>query len=369
MPLENKDLSEVLAIVYDPVRGNMLTTRGVLHGMGFRRIDGITSLSALERRLKDIEVSVLFIEASEDGKKIIELVQSIRMGETKANPFLPIIATLWTGNGEAVAGLMNSGCDDVLLRPFSVVKLKERVKAIIDNRKKFVVTSDYVGPDRGEPSSGRANVEPFEVPNPLKDVVNGIASDPVKQIEMVENAKKRVNKERLAKLARRIAMAAEVTIQAKNSSNEETGFVVDLLETSSELVKTARRMGQDEIQDIAMVLENVVSKTAIGHNRAENAQLARQLALAIYVAYAADEGDEFKKDLDKTLELVRDRLEKAKAREKRRRELSKSMDFSGFDGTIVAPNFETETKIAANKNYLDDDYANQYVVSKYNLLK
>lgn len=366
--MENKDLSEVLAIIYDPVRGNMLTTRGVLHGMGFRRIDGITSFSALERRLKDVEVSVLFIEASEESKKIIDMVQAIRMGETKANPFLPIIATLWTGNGEAVAGLMNSGCDDVLLRPFSVVKVKERVKAIIDNRKKFVVTSDYVGPDRGDPSSGRGNVEPFEVPNPLKEVANGIHGDPVKQVEQVENAKKRVNKERLAKLARRIAMAAEVTIQAKQAANEETGFVTDLLETSAELVKTARRMGQDEIQDIAMVLENVVAKTAVGHNRAENAQLARQLALSIFVAYAADEGDDFKKDLDKTLEMVRSRLEKAKAREKRRRDLAKSMDFSGFDdNTSYKPDNAKTPPKNINDNSNEDD--GQYVLSKYNLLK
>lgn len=360
-----RDMAQAVAVIYDPIRGNMLTTRGVLHGMGFRRIDGITSFHALERRLKDVEVSILFIEASEEAKVIVELVQKIRLGETKANPFLPIIATLWTGSSETVASLMNSGCDDVLLRPFSVVRVKERVAAIIDNRKKFVVTSDYVGPDRGVPKSGHANVESFEVPNPLRNMVFGEQIDPVAQNELVEEARKRVNKERLAKLARRIAMAAEVTIQAKAGRGDERGFIVDLLETSTELVKTAKRMGQDDVQDIASVLENVIAKVAIGHSREENATLARQLAMAIYVAYAVDEGEVFKAELEKTMIMVRSRLENAKIREKRKRDLSNKLDVNLLTKTIVTSDGNTEIDVVFEDN---EDFV-EAVVSKYNLLR
>ena len=314
--MANRDLGEALAVIYDPIRGNMLTTRGVLHGMGFRRIDGITSITQLERRIKENDIAVLFLEASEDTKKVSDLLQTIRMGEIKANPFLPIIATLWAGNGESVAGLMNAGADDVLLRPFSVVRAQERIGALIDNRRGFVVTSDYVGPDRGKRSDDCLNVEAFTVPNALRAVVTGEISDPVMQSEILENAKKRMNKERLAKLARRIAMAAEVTIQADADASDSKGFVVDLLETSAELVRTSRRMGLEEILDIAMVLENVVEKTTMDkNNRAENADLVRQLALAIFVTYATDEGEVFKKELDEVMATVRSRLTKAKIRE------------------------------------------------------
>lgn len=314
--MANRELGEALAVIYDPIRGNMLTTRGVLHGMGFRRIDGITSISQLERRIKENDISVLFLDASEDTKRIADLLQTIRMGEVKANPFLPIIATLWAGKGESVAGLMNAGADDVLLRPFSVVRAQERISALIDNRRGFVVTSDYVGPDRGKRSEERQNADAFEVPNALRAVVTGEIADPVAQSQILENAKQRMNKERLAKLARRIAMAAEVTIQANADASDSKGFVVDLIETAAELVRTSRRMGLEEILDIAMVLENVVEKTTIEHqNRAENADLVRQLALAIFVTYATDEGEVFKKELDNVLATVRTRLTKAKIRE------------------------------------------------------
>ena len=122
--------------------------------MGLRRIEGVTSFAALERRIKDVEVSLLFLEASDEIVKISKLVKSIRLAETKANPFLPIIATLWSGATNSVAELMNCGCDDVLLRPFSVTKITERIQNLIESRKNFVVTSDYVGPDRGTPTNG-----------------------------------------------------------------------------------------------------------------------------------------------------------------------------------------------------------------------
>lgn len=362
--LNNRDLMQAVAVIFDPIRGNMLTTRGVLHGMGFRRIDGITTIQALDRRLKDSDVSIMFIEAGDDSRNVAQLVQKIRLGETKANPFLPIIATLWTGNSENVASLMNAGCDDVLLRPFSVVKAKERVGAIIENRKRFVVTSDYVGPDRGIPKSGHANVDSFDVPNPLREIVTGEKIDPVEQNELIENARLRVNKERLAKLARRIAMAAEVTIQAKVAHGDDKGFVVDLLETSTELVKTAKRMGQDDIQDIASVLENVITKVAIGHSRVENATLARQLALAIYVAFAVDDGDAFRAELEQTMVMVRKRLENAKAREKRKRDLSRNIDINSINSQNAQNPAERDEVILGD----DEDYV-EVMVSKYNLLK
>ncbi len=364
--LNDKDLTEVLAIVYDPIRGNMLTTRGLLHGMGLRRIEGVTSFAALERRIKDVEVSLLFLEASDEIVKISKLVKSIRLAETKANPFLPIIATLWSGATNSVAELMNCGCDDVLLRPFSVTKITERIQNLIESRKNFVVTSDYVGPDRGTPTNGHEKTDSFEVPNPLRDVAMGIKTDLVSHNEMIENAKNRMNKERLAKLARRIAMAAEVTIQARNNNSDESGFVIDLIETSSELVKTARRMGQDEIHDMAIVLENVVEKTAISSERAESAELARQLALAIYIAYAVDEGEEFKKELDKTLNLVRLRLDKATEREKRRRALAKSVDYSGFENSGKDKSKANDSFFEVSQQLYEEEKNH---VSKYSLLK
>lgn len=325
-PLDTHKLSEATALIYDPVRGNMLLTRSVLHGIGFRKIEGVTSIRELNRRLKDIEVAVLFVEATEQNRHIVELLRSHRLGELGVNPFIPIIATLWAGQTDLIADLMNCGCDDVLLRPFSAAQALERVRSIIMSRRSFVVTSDYVGPDRGKTSAIGMAPEPFDPPNTLRDRVLNLNTDPVVQTQNLLAARRRVDQDRLAKLARRIAMAAEVTIQAQGRGDSNSGFVVDLLESSAELVRAAKRLDQDEVQDIAMVLENVVTRTASpGPERVENAQLTRQLALALFVAYAAEGGEEFRAELDQTLLQVRARLDKAKERVRRRHTLALSM--------------------------------------------
>ena len=280
----------------------------------------------LNRRLKDIELAILVIEATDQPRQIVELLRAQRLGELGVNPFVPIIATLWAGQTDLIADLMNCGCDDVLLRPFSASQTLERVKSIIMSRKSFVVTSDYVGPDRGKTSKIGMAPEHFDPPNALRDRVLNLNCDPLVQTKILQSARRRVDQDRLAKLARRIAMAAEVTIQAQGRGDSNSGFVVDLLESAAELVRAAKRLDQDEVQDIAMVLENVVARTAApGPERVENAQLTRQLALALFVAYAAEGGDQFRAELDLTLLQVRARLDKAKERAKRRHTLALSM--------------------------------------------
>jgi hypothetical protein len=242
------------------------------------------------------------------------------------NPFIPVIATLWAGSTDLVADLMNVGCDDVLLRPFSQIQTLERVRAIISARKQFVVTSDYVGPDRGRSSRNQMAPETFDPPNTLRDRVLLSNYDPVTQSEILATARRKVDQDRLAKLARRIAMAAEVIIQARGRGDSNAGFVVDLLESSAELVRAAKRLDIDEVQEIAMVLENVAARSsAPGPERVENANLTRQLALALYVAYAVEGGEAFKAELETTLDKVRGRLDKAKERAKRRHALALSL--------------------------------------------
>jgi hypothetical protein len=324
--LDTQKLSDATALIYDPIRGNMLMTRAVLHGIGFRKIEGVTTRRELQRRLKDIEVAVLFIESTDQTRDIVDMLQAQRLGELGINPFIPIIATLWAGQADLVADLMNCGCDDVLLRPFSAIQALDRIKSLVLARKGFVVTSDYVGPDRGKVSANGMAPATFDPPNTLRDRVFSLNIDPVEQSDILAAARRRVDQDRLAKLARRIAMAAEVTIQAQGRGDANSGFVVDLLESSAELVRAAKRLKQEDVQDIATVLENVVARTASpGPERVENAQLTRQLALALFVAYAAEGGDEFRAELDATLIQVRARLSRAKDRAVRRQKLALSM--------------------------------------------
>ncbi|MBK0572118.1 response regulator receiver protein, partial [Klebsiella pneumoniae] len=75
-------------------------------------------------------------------------IQDLRQGGQGFNPFIVIIVTAWEKSGALVSRVVNSGADDLLLRPFSTTLLGQRIETHVERRKGFVVTTDYVGPDR-----------------------------------------------------------------------------------------------------------------------------------------------------------------------------------------------------------------------------
>jgi len=154
-------------LIYDPVAANRNATRASLHSLGFRRVESTPTLEALSARLRSIPPDLLLAEVSGDEQGICSLLQSVRRGELCDSPFIVIVATTWRRDGSIINQAVNSGADDLVARPISTNVLGERIRLLVERRKGFVVTSDYIGPDRRRtPRQGDAHC--MEVPNPLK---------------------------------------------------------------------------------------------------------------------------------------------------------------------------------------------------------
>jgi DNA-binding response OmpR family regulator len=155
-------------LVYDPVAANRTATRAALYTLGFRRIETVATLDdfleAIRRRPPDLALC----EAQGADAQLCALIQELRQGGAGYNPFIVIIVTAWEKSTALVTRVVNSGADDLLLRPFSTTLLRQRIETHIERRKGFVVTSEYVGPDRRKDMSRPSNVELFEPPNSLK---------------------------------------------------------------------------------------------------------------------------------------------------------------------------------------------------------
>ena len=155
------------ALVYDPVAANRNTTRAALRTLGFQQIDTVSSLDDLEAALRQRAPDIVLCEAHGSDEPLCALIQKLRRGHQGFNPFVVIIVTAWTKDQALITRIVNSGADDLLLRPFSTSLLESRIRAHAERRKNFVVTSDYVGPDR-RPEKREPNVELFEPPNSLR---------------------------------------------------------------------------------------------------------------------------------------------------------------------------------------------------------
>lgn len=156
-------------LVYDPVAAHRNATRAVLYSIGFRNIETVATVpdfnAAIMRNPPDL---ALCEEQGADGR-LCDMIQTLRQGSGgHINPFLVIIVTAWERTDTLVKRVLNSGADDLLLRPYSTALLQQRIDLHVERRKFFVITHDYVGPDRRHDPSRITNTEMFRPPNSLK---------------------------------------------------------------------------------------------------------------------------------------------------------------------------------------------------------
>ena len=154
-------------LIFDPVAPNRNATRASVLSLGFRKVEAAPTLEILIARLRSTPPDLLLAEVSGGEQGCCSVIQSVRRGELGDNPFIVILATTWRRDGSIIKQAVNSGADDLLARPISTSVLGERIRLLVERRKGFVVTSDYIGPDRRR--TPRPNDAPcMEVPNPLK---------------------------------------------------------------------------------------------------------------------------------------------------------------------------------------------------------
>jgi DNA-binding response OmpR family regulator len=158
----------VEALIYDPVSGNRTATRAALYALGFRRTETVSSLEAMVDAIQKSPPDIVLCEAQGAADELCNVIQQMRQGSAVHNPFIVIIVTAWEKSAGLITKVVNSGADDLLLRPFSTALLGSRIEAHIDRRKGFVITTEYVGPDRRREESRNISAPLFDPPNSLK---------------------------------------------------------------------------------------------------------------------------------------------------------------------------------------------------------
>ena len=135
-------------LIYDPVSANRTATRSALYSLGFRKTETVSTLEAFIDAVQTNPPDIALCEAQGADEELCATIQQLRQGSAGHNPFIVIIVTAWEKSASLITKVVNSGADDLLLRPFSTALLGSRIEAHVDRRKSFVITTDYVGPDR-----------------------------------------------------------------------------------------------------------------------------------------------------------------------------------------------------------------------------
>ena len=305
----------VETLVYDPVAPNRAMTRSALYSMGFRRIETVASLDAFNEFIMRRPPDLALCEAQGVEDALCKSIQVVRQGMVAYNPFLVVIVTAWENHNSLVTRVLNSGADDLILRPFSTSLLESRIQQHVERRKGFVITSEYVGPDRRRENGPRAGEDLFTPPNSLKmKAKERISSEEAAQRLDTElkAARETLTSEKLRRDAFQICVLWRLMqgYEAKNAK-----YDVDL-ERLRHLAKAVSRRARDTEFEAAIEwcdgVLSAIEGVELGVDRAASMHLLGHAALKLNQVFAADRSqDENLAEIDATVAVVRARHQTA----------------------------------------------------------
>lgn len=196
---------DVRLALAEPNRQLRYGIRSLLLSAGFRNIVDFAEFGALRDHIERGDVDAVISEADLPGGDIYDMLRQVRHHRLGKNPFILAIALTYQPTKDTVRSIVDSGFDDLILKPISGGTLVDRLRALARGRKPFVVTHDYIGPDRRKQSrADEAPLPVLQVPNPLraKSVTN---TDPMSFQRMIDSAIAKINEHKLERYSVQIA--------------------------------------------------------------------------------------------------------------------------------------------------------------------
>ncbi|MCH8490636.1 MAG: response regulator receiver protein [Oceanicaulis sp.] len=311
------DYRRATVALFDPVHVNLRITRYALHEIGFREIVSLNSLGELKRRLTDEAPHLLVAETANHEAEVFRLVRAIRAGEVSTNPFAAILLTTWRRDTSVVRDAIGSGADDVIIRPFSTSFAEDRVRTLVRARKPFIVTSAYIGPDRRrDKARGAGAAQPIDAPNVLRAVVENDSDALARARVWIDEARHTVDGERLRRLCMRVVIGAEAAGAELKAGRQPVMDLSDLERGAREVRARLARTRSAEAKRVAHALCEVTAELREpGGFTVANLSLARELAMAAYVAFAGDDGIERSRDeIESAVQALQQRMAQSPVR-------------------------------------------------------
>ena len=239
------DFSKSGVVLIDQQRNVRRLMWSALKQIGFEIVQDCSTLQEALDFLMISSPDLMIVDIDIDLEQVCAKISDIRNQAIGHDPFLVIIATTWNPSEETIRRVLNAGADDIVNKPISVQLLLNRVSNLIRNRKDFIVTTSYVGPDRrsrdrvrSEESEG-VSIETMPVPNSLRHKTTGDVRAAVNP-ESIRQAAEALTLQKLRHLTNGIAELAsslERATQArrggrrpKRAFDELTGLVCQVTE-------------------------------------------------------------------------------------------------------------------------------------------
>lgn len=315
------------ALIFDPVVGNRAATRSALYSIGFRKLESVATLDAFNSHIMRRPPDLAICEAAGAEEELCHSIQSLRQGLASYNPFIVIIVTAWENRNSLVSRVINSGADDLILRPFSTTGLEQRIRTHVERRKGFVITSEYVGPDRRRDNMRTSDVDLFQPPNSLKMKAKEriSAEDAAARLETeLKAARERLTVEKLTRdafqicvlwrLLRSYVSEHDKEAQVKFEQGKYDGDLSKLREFTKSVSRRARDTDYETAVDWCDSILNAIEGLELGVDRNASMHLLGHAAVNLNQVFSPDKSkDENLAEIDATVTKIKARHQTALA--------------------------------------------------------
>jgi DNA-binding response OmpR family regulator len=254
-------IEDISILIADSNRQLRSSLKGVLHHHGFRKISDAHDIESFEDGIRTHSPDLILCDVNLKGDLVCDVIYRLRHNHLGNNPFAAVILFIDEANEEIVRLASRAGLDDLQIKPVIAQKIINRVTFLIEKRKPFVVTTDYIGPDRRKATrEGAQQVALVDVPNTLAMKANG-DFDLQKMQREIASAVWDVNSQKIERHVYQVGYLVERIIAAFESgqiTKESVEMLQRLMRVGQDI---AHRLNNSDFRHISVVADTLVTVT------------------------------------------------------------------------------------------------------------
>ncbi|MDX2144168.1 MAG: cyclic nucleotide-binding domain-containing protein [Rhodospirillaceae bacterium] len=246
--IDPKNMEKVIAFVAERDEATSRDIVAMLNQAGVMQVTAQNDIGFLRNLMQTVSPDLIIV-GDDVAPEVFDFIRDIRHSKIGANPFVLVTTLVASDNFPAVKRALQAGTDDIIVKPVKQDQLIQRLKRVTIHRQAFVVTSDYLGPDR-RAKSRPSVIRRVNVLNTMLEKANGhdIQVEEIKAA--VDGSMNDVLHARLDSHSYRLGFVCNLLIDSYQNNNitpETKDQLLVLVDVLKDAAKTAERVNEPEL--------------------------------------------------------------------------------------------------------------------------
>jgi DNA-binding response OmpR family regulator len=259
--------SDTKIVFVEPQRDTRSAVRDGLRARGFDDIVATSNMGQLEDLVGESLIDLVICDAEVDNEGFSSFMNLVRQGGHGPNPYLVTVATTEVTTESNVKRVVDAGIDNILVKPFSLGALLDRISALVHWRKSFVVSANYIGPDRRLRPRQEVCLPLIEVPNTLKERFDGTYNE-ARILEEISNINEKVDLQRTTQDAVLINEIVRQIVPHYETGPADDSILIHLnhlLRAAHDISRRLKYAGDTHVADLCKSLIPITEKVLANH--------------------------------------------------------------------------------------------------------